>query len=151
MPLCHPPCNDAHTTFIPSLPQDLAAALKGASLDKALAPALSASLAKPLQDALRGAFAKQLVPAFEGATQAAFQQINAAFSAGFEEHLQASGLRGSPGMGRLVGWSGLSVATCVTVCYEAGMLLKGVKTTRARRRRAWQCAVRAPATTDASL
>lgn len=57
---------------------------------KQLAPALSAGLGKPLQEALRTSFTKQVVPAFEGATQAMFQQMQAALSAGLEEHLQAS-------------------------------------------------------------
>ena len=68
--------------------QDLAAAIKSAGLDKAVAPAVATGLAKPLQEALRTSFSKELLPAFEGATQTMFQQINAAFTAGFEEHVQ---------------------------------------------------------------
>lgn len=71
-----------------SLPKELSSAVK-AGLDKQLAPAVAAGLSgKPLQEAFRSAFAKQLVPAFEAATQAMFQQIQTAFAAGFEEHLQ---------------------------------------------------------------
>jgi enhancer of mRNA-decapping protein 4 len=73
-----------------SLPKELSSAVK-AGLDKQLAPTVAASLSgKPLQEAFRSAFAKQLVPAFEAATQAMFQQIQSAFAAGFEEHLQAT-------------------------------------------------------------
>lgn len=71
-----------------SLPKELSSAVK-AGLDKQLAPAVAAGLSgKLLQEAFRSAFAKQLVPAFEAATQAMFQQIQTAFAAGFEEHLQ---------------------------------------------------------------
>ena len=70
---------------------------------------------KPLQDAFRTSFAKQVVPAFEGATQVMFQQINTAFSAGLEEHLQV-GLGGWVG-GCWVGNECADVAALgVTVC-----------------------------------
>lgn len=71
-----------------TLPKEVGSAVR-AGLDKQLGSAVAAGLAgKPLQDAVRTAFSKQLVPAVEAATQAAFQQINAALTTGFEEHLQ---------------------------------------------------------------
>ena len=79
--------------------QELGGAVK-AGLDKQLPGAVAAGLGKPLQEAFRTAFAKQLVPAFEGATQSMFQQINTAFAAGFEEHLQVGGRAGGGARGR---------------------------------------------------
>ncbi len=98
-----------------SLPKELSSAVK-AGLDKQLAPAVAASLSgKPLQEAFRSAFAKQLVPAFEAATQAMFQQIQSAFAAGFEEHLQVGGAAASAGSMAHTEWLRLSsrwVLTC---------------------------------------
>ena len=84
---------------LPILLQELGGAVK-AGLDKQLPGAVAAGLGKPLQEAFRTAFAKQLVPAFEGATQSMFQQINTAFTAGFEEHLQVGGWAGGRVAGR---------------------------------------------------
>ena len=82
---------------LPPLPQELGGSVK-AGLDKQLGPAVAAALGgKPLQEAFRTSFSKQVVPAFEGATQVMFQQINTAFSAGLEEHLQV----GRGGWGRV--------------------------------------------------
>jgi hypothetical protein len=67
--------------------------VRGAGLDKTLAPAVAAGLGKPLQEAFRTAFSKQLLPAFESATQDVFQQINMALAAGLQEHVQVGAVR----------------------------------------------------------
>lgn len=109
-----------------SLPKELSSAVK-AGLDKQLAPAVAASLSgKPLQEAFRSAFAKQLVPAFEAATHAMFQQIQSAFAAGFEEHLQVGEATASAGSMAHTEWLRLSSMMGVDLPLLGLLVLPGV-------------------------
>lgn len=88
--------------------QELPGAVRGAGLDKTLAPAVAAGLGKPLQEAFRTAFSKQLLPAFESATQEVFQQINTALAAGLQEHVQVGSI------GDVFSWLGPGIcAWCI--------------------------------------
>lgn len=70
--------------------QEVSAAV-AARLEGQLVEAVRGGLDRPLQEAFRDSFGRQLLPAFEKATQATFQQVDAALTAGVQEHLQASG------------------------------------------------------------